>query len=103
MHIPHAHAVPPRSLFCAGVLLGEVRGKNFFPSHQFFSAFGEHFLRKLDLSYADGRVERYLHGEEIEGNIENGWCVVCCEGVVLGGGKASGGRVKNHYPKGLRK
>lgn len=103
VHVPHAHPVPPRSVFCAGVLLGEIRGKNFFPSHQFFSAFGKSFLRKLELSHDDERVQRYLHGEEICGEIENGWCVVCCDGVPLGGGKASGGRVKNHYPKGLRK
>jgi signal peptidase I len=33
---------------------------------------------------------------------QNGWCAVTYEGVALGGGKISGGRVKNHYPKGLR-
>ena len=33
---------------------------------------------------------------------QNGWCAVLVDGFPLGGGKASGGRIKNHYPKGLR-
>ncbi len=103
VHIPHAHPVPPRSVFSGGVLLGEIRGKNFFPSHQFFSVFGECFRRRVELDKDDTRVLQYLHGEEIGAEIENGFCAVRFCGATLGGGKASGGRVKNHYPKGLRK
>ena len=33
---------------------------------------------------------------------QNGWCAVLVDGFPLGGGKVSGGRIKNHYPKGLR-
>ena len=32
----------------------------------------------------------------------DGWCCVTVDGWPLGGGKVSGGRVKNHYPKALR-
>ncbi|MDO5456622.1 MAG: RsmF rRNA methyltransferase first C-terminal domain-containing protein [Eubacteriales bacterium] len=32
-----------------------------------------------------------------------GWCLVTAAGFPLGWGKAVGGRIKNHYPKGLRK
>ena len=32
----------------------------------------------------------------------DGWCAVCVDGFALGAGKVSGGRIKNHYPKGLR-
>ena len=31
-----------------------------------------------------------------------GWCGVAAAGVTAGFGKCSGGRLKNHYPKGLR-
>ena len=31
-----------------------------------------------------------------------GYTAVCVNGVVTGFGKASGGRLKNRYPKGLR-
>jgi NOL1/NOP2/fmu family ribosome biogenesis protein len=95
--------IPQKKVFMGGVLLGEIRGKNFFPSHQFFSVFGKQFKRQVLLREGDERVGTYLHGEEISADVGNGWCAVLYEGAVLGGGKASSGRVKNHYPKGLRR
>ena len=57
----------------------------------------------FEFSYEIEKTE-YLRGEEIDANSDlNGWCSVTYEGVALGGGKISGGRVKNHYPKGLRR
>ena len=103
VHIESGIPIPPKKVFSGGVLLGEIRGANFFPSHQFFSVFGTQFKRQLSLTSEDERVFAYLHGEEIEADLQNGWCAVLFEGTVLGGGKASGGRVKNHYPKGLRR
>ena len=101
--LPHGMSLPPYSVFMPGVSLGEVKKGNFFPHHQFFSAYGRLFKRKEDLKRDDIRVQKYLRGEEIEAtSVENGWCCVTYEGVALGGGKASGGRIKNHYPKGLR-
>ena len=94
--------VPPRSVFSAGVLIGEIKKGNFFPHHQLFSAYGKYFKRKVDLKKNDRRVEQYLHGEEIDTDEKNGWCALLYEGIPLGGGKISGGKVKNHYPKGLR-
>ncbi len=101
--IPHDLPIPPYSVFMPGVMLGEVKKGNFFPHHQLFSAYGDRFIRKVELSRGDSRVEKYLRGEEIDAETtENGWCAVTYEGVALGGGKISGGKVKNHYPKGLR-
>ncbi len=101
--IPHGLPIPPYSVFMPGVMLGEVKKGNFFPHHQFFSAYGKDFIRKENLKKDDLRTEKYLRGEEIDTVIaENGWCAVLYEGVSLGGGKISGGRIKNHYPKGLR-
>ncbi|MFZ2415787.1 MAG: hypothetical protein WAW64_04180 [Gemmiger qucibialis] len=52
---------------------------------------------------ADPRTAAWLRGEEIEAQTaQNGWCAVLVDGFPLGGGKASGGRIKNHYPKALR-
>ena len=75
-----------------------------FPSHQFFSCYGNLFARKENLSYGDKRCEKYLVGEEIEAIEvkESGWCAVLYNSVAIGGGKMSSGRIKNHYPKGLR-
>lgn len=100
--IPHSLPIPLKA-FMPGVMLGEVRKGNFFPHHQFFSAYGDKFKRREMLTKDDPRTEKYLRGEEIDStSTENGWCAVMYEGVSLGGGKASCGRIKNHYPKGLR-
>lgn len=102
-YIGHSLPIPPYSVFMPGVLVGEIKKGNFFPHHQFFSAFGNNWRRIINLKKDDSRTEKYLRGEEIDAEIsENGWCAVLYEGVPLGGGKISGGRVKNHYPKGLR-
>ena len=103
--IPHGVPLMPSSVFCCGVLLGEVRKGVLIPSHQFFSAYGKDFLRREHLNRGDGRIEKYLHGEEIDAiQAEgSGWCAVFYEGSALGGAKLSGGRLKNHYPKGLRR
>ena len=101
--IPHALPIPPYSVFMSGVMLGEIKKGILFPHHQLFSAYGGLMKRKEDLGRDDPRVAKYLRGEEIETQItESGWCAVTYEGVPLGGGKISGGRIKNHYPKGLR-
>ena len=86
-----------------GVMLGEVKKGNFFPHHQFFSAYGDRFKRQEKLTKDDPRTEKYLRGEEIDSEIDgSGWCAVLYEGAPLGGGKVSNRRLKNHYPKGLR-
>ena len=48
---------------------------------------------------------RYIQGEQLSGISPDlkGWTLVTYEGYSLGFGKASGGVLKNHYPKGLRK
>ena len=102
--LSHGFPVPPKSVFSAGVLAGTVEKGLFFPSHQFFSAYGSLFLKQENLKAGDARIAKYLRGEEIEAKeiSDGGFCVVTYEGVALGGGKISLGKIKNHYPKGLR-
>lgn len=101
--ISHGVPVPENSVFSAGVLLGEIRKGVLTPHHQFFSAYGKHFKRRLELSGKDGQVRKYLRGEEIDSEgLAGGWCVLTYLGASLGGGKAVGDKIKNHYPKGLR-
>lgn len=46
----------------------------------------------------------YLRGETLAaGAGHSGWTIVAVDGFPLGWGKASGGQIKNHYPKGLRR
>ena len=57
---------------------------------------------KIELRADSEEIKRYLHGEEIHADCENGWAVVTVDGCAVGGAKVSGGKAKNHYPKGLR-
>lgn len=101
--VTHNCPIPKRSVFMPGVVIGEIQKNILKPHHQLFSAFGNDMKVRVELTRDDVRVEKYLRGEEIDWDTaESGWCAVCYEGVPLGGGKISGGRVKNHYPKGLR-
>ena len=99
--VSHDCPIPRGGVFMSGVLLGEIKGTTLVPHHQFFSAYGDLFKSRVDLTRDDTRTEKYLAGEEIDADAK-GWCAVFFEGSTLGGGKASGGKVKNHYPKGLR-
>ena len=86
-----------------GVRLGEVKNGRFEPSHSLaLCAKKSECKNVVDLEETDGRLEKYLRGDTVEAETENGWCLVCVSGYPLGLGKAVGGMVKNHYPKGLR-
>ena len=102
--ISHGHPLLPKSVFSSGVLLGEVKKGILHPSHQFFSCYGELFKRKIHLTRNDERLMKYLYGEEIDAPEINGkgYVALFYENASLGGGKLSDGRIKNHYPKGLR-
>lgn len=88
--------------FSCGVTIGEIRKNYIQPHHQFFSAMGKNFKRKIELSPDSDNLKKYLHGEEIQTDVANGWAVVTVNGCAIGGAKVVSGRAKNHYPKGLR-
>ncbi len=50
----------------------------------------------------EAEAAAYLRGESLNCGEERGWTALFYEGYALGFGKASGGQMKNHYPKGLR-
>ena len=87
----------------AGVFVGSVQKGRFVPEHHLFTAFGSLCTNCEQLTLADCRCTEYLSGREVEARTAaDGWCCVTVDGWPLGGGKVSGGRVKNHYPKALR-
>ena len=87
----------------AGVFVGNVQKGRFVPEHHLFTAFGAQCTNREELTLTDPRTVEYLSGREIEARTAaDGWCCVTVDGWPLGGGKVSGGRVKNHYPKALR-
>ena len=88
--------------FSCGVLIGELRKNYIMPHHQFFMAMGADFKRKIPLERDSEQLLKYLRGEEIACDCDNGWAVVTVDGCVVGGAKIVSGVAKNHYPKGLR-
>ena len=87
-----------------GVRLGEVKNGRFEPSHSLAMCVkADECKNVVDFTADDEKLEKYLRGETFDWDIPNGWCVVCVHGLPVGLGKAVGGTVKNHLPKGLRK
>lgn len=101
--IQHGCPLLPKSVFMYGTLVGEISRGTFRPSHHFFSVYGTSFKIKEELASDKARLTQYLRGEEIKvSSNERGYAAVTYHGVTVGGGKMSGGVLKNHYPKGLR-
>ena len=88
----------------AGLHLGTFKKNRFEPSHALALFLGIQDVKtSISLSLADPSTSMFFNGETINCDTQKGWCLVCIEGFSAGWGKASGGILKNHYPKGLRK
>jgi len=83
-----------------GLELGQLKKGRFEPAHA-LALWCPDAKRRLDLSPEDPRLGDYLQGLEIPGE-QQGWTLISVDGLGLGWAKGSGGRLKNHFPKGLR-
>lgn len=85
-----------------GLHLGTFLKNRFEPSHALALALSKedvaHFCN-IDLDIAG----QYISGQTFPYEGEKGWHLIIVDGYPLGWGKCSGGMMKNHYPKGLRK
>ncbi len=100
---PHRLPLPAKETMAAGVPLGILQKGRIVPHHALYMAFGRQMRRQIELSAQEPLLLAYLRGEEIPApGAADGYTAVLYHGVPLGGGKVSGGRLKNHYPKGLR-
>lgn len=109
----HLYAMPNGLERClpfirSGVLLGEIkkggRKVRFEPAHAFYCASKpQDHKRVIKLEPQSRELAAFLSGEEIACDDEfGGYAAICCSDIITGFGKCSAGRVKNHYPKGLR-
>lgn len=88
----------------AGIILGEIVKNRIEPHHSaFMAAKKEDCKSSVDFDVNSSELRAFLHGEEVPvpNNIK-GYTAVCVNGITIGFGKASNGRLKNKYPKGLR-
>jgi len=87
----------------AGLQLGSLKGKVFAPDHALAMALPPPYSLPV-ISLTREEALKYQSGETIavSDNI-SGYVLPAFEGLALGFGKASGGQIKNHYPKGLRR
>ena len=88
----------------AGVILGEIVKRRIEPHHSAFAAAKKSdCVNAVDFDADSAQINAYLHGEEIAVPSDiKGYSAVCVSGMTTGFGKASNGRLKNKYPKGLR-
>ena len=88
----------------AGLILGELVKRRIEPHHSaFMAARAEDCAQIVDLGADSAAIRAYLHGEEIDvPRGLSGYTAVAVSGMTTGFGKASNGRLKNKYPKGLR-
>ena len=103
--------LPEKGITKNGVCIGSIEKKRFTPHHDCFSAFGCSIKNRLELTPGSSELSAYLHGEELRLSLlengiysgsDKGFGAVMVLGVPIGGFKMAGGRIKNHYPKGLR-
>ena len=97
----------------AGLHIGEFKKNRFEPSHALALAVSMHHAKNvIMIPEEDERTFAYFRGEafevsdeeiQIHDGSQKGWFLLCINGISAGWCKLAGGRLKNHYPKGLRK
>ena len=90
----------------AGLHLGTVNWNRFEPSHALAMALRrEEVCRVMEFAGDSPEAYSWMRGESVSAGdySEKGWTLVQIDGCSTGWAKASGGILKNHYPKGLRK
>jgi 16S rRNA C967 or C1407 C5-methylase (RsmB/RsmF family)/NOL1/NOP2/fmu family ribosome biogenesis protein len=87
-----------------GWWLGVVKKDRFEPSHALALGLTPQAARRtLDLAADAPETAAYLRGEICSSAGDDGWTLVTVDGFPAGWGKRTGGRLKSHYPKGLRR
>lgn len=86
-----------------GLQLGFAERDRLKPSHALALALRPEDVHK-NYEMTQEQAAAYVRGETFAvGPALKGWYLLSVEGFSLGFGKAAGGQMKNHYPKGLRR
>ncbi|MEW5986532.1 MAG: RsmF rRNA methyltransferase first C-terminal domain-containing protein, partial [Chloroflexota bacterium] len=86
-----------------GLWLGQIRRGYFKPAHSLALALTPAQVnQQVNWAAADPTLAAYLAGHDLDSPGPDGWILVTVDGFGLGWGKRVRGRLKNHYPRGLR-
>ena len=86
-----------------GLEIGTFKKGRFEPAHTFAMALKADQIASVYDFKDEDEAYAYLKGKPIvNAGAHKGWTLMCWLGYPLGWGKASGGTIKNHFPKGLR-
>lgn len=87
-----------------GLHLGELKKNRFEPSHALALALApKAAVHRWEMKVDCAEAMNYLKGQAFHAEGEKGWYLICVDDFGMGWGKLSGGMMKNHYPRGLRK
>ena len=87
-----------------GFNLGVLRKGRFIPSHALAMALKkQQAVQSIDFPGNSKEIRQYINGETLNGFKGKGWALVTVDGYSVGWARLSGGLMKNHYPKGLRR
>ncbi|MFV0504655.1 MAG: RsmF rRNA methyltransferase first C-terminal domain-containing protein [Lachnospirales bacterium] len=83
----------------SGFYLGDIKNR-FIPSQHLAMALnGKDFKNTLNLELSDPRIQKYLKGETLEAEMQDGWVLVNMDGYPLGFAKAQSNKLKNKLSK----
>jgi NOL1/NOP2/fmu family ribosome biogenesis protein len=104
-----AYLVPDEEVAGAGVRLvhpglplGRARPGRFAPAQALAMVGGVAAAARRVRAMDDREAAAWVRGETLGWDGPEGWALVTWNGWPLGWGRAAGGTLKNHYPKGLR-
>ena len=92
-----------KRVLSAGIAAADICKNRLEPTHAWYMSQSENgFTQALHLPRNSPEIAAFLRGESIAEDEFCSWTAVLVDDVVCGFGKASGGVLKNRYPKGLR-
>ena len=92
-----------RRVVSPGWRIGTLSQSRFVPAHALAMGLPSGSTQRcVPLEPESAEAQRYLRGETLVSEGDEGWLAVTCGRFALGWGKRVGGVVKNHYPRHLR-
>lgn len=85
------------------IYLGDIIKNRFEPSHHLYRAIALKDSYKNVYHLSEEEYDAYVKGLELDADVKNGYYALFYKDMQFAYGKASNGKIKNKYPKGLRK